>query len=280
MKKFLAVLLTGALALSVVGCGSTSTSTTTTTTTTDTEGAVTIKVGAVPTPHAEVLEQVKDTLAEQGIDLQIVEFTDYVQPNLALDSGDLDANYFQHQPYLDGFNADNGTNIVNIGTIHYEPMGIYSTQFTDLESIPEGAKVGVPADGTNGGRALLLLQDAGLITLSADAGISATKLDIVENPKNLEIIEMEAAQIPLSIGDLAIGVINGNYAIQNNLLAEDALAIEAADSVAAEVYGNIVATNAGEERPELVALVEALKSASVAEFITNTYQGAVLPITN
>lgn len=282
MKKFFALLLTGALALGVAGCGGSTNKeegdTSEVESTGDEAGAVTLKIGASPTPHVEILNVAKEELAAKGINLEIVEFTDFVQPNLALDSGDLDANYFQHLPYLDTFNQERGTELASLGAVHYEPMGIYSTAVTDLAEVPDGAKVGVPADGTNGGRALLLLEASGLITLDPEAGITATKLDIKENPKNIEIIEMEAAQLPLSIGDLSLAVINGNYAMQNDLKIEAALAIEAADSLAATTYANIIAVKAGDEtRPELVTLLEVLKGQTVADFINNTYGGAVAP---
>jgi D-methionine transport system substrate-binding protein len=281
MKKFFAVLLTGALELGAVGCGSKTDEAADAKATENKETqaeAVTLKIGASPTPHAEILNAAKEELAAKGINLEIVEFTDYVLPNLSLDSGDLDANYFQHVPYLDSFNEEHGTTLVSLGAVHYEPMGVYSTSITDLADLPDGAKVGVPADGTNGGRALLLLEANGLIKLDAAAGISATKLDITENPKNIEIVEMEAAQLPLSIGDLSIAVINGNYAMQNGLKPENALAIEAADSLAATTYANIVAVRSGDEtRPELVTLMEVLNSQTVADYINNTYGGAVKP---
>lgn len=282
MKKFLALFLTGALALGVAGCGGNTNEADNAKDaegTVEETGAVTLRIGASPTPHVEILNAAKEELAAKGINLEITEFTDYVQPNLSLDSGDLDANYFQHLPYLESFNEEQGTDLVSLGAVHYEPMGIYSTSVTDLSEVPEGAKVGVPADGTNGGRALLLLEANGLIKLDPEAGISATKLDIKENPKNIEIIEMEAAQLPLSIGDLSLAVINGNYAMQNGLKTEDALAIEAADSLAATTYANIIAVKAGDEtRPELVTFLEVLKSQEVADFINNTYGGAVAPI--
>ncbi len=279
MKKFFALLLTGALALGAAGCGSK------TDKAADAEKpeatgteAVTLKIGASPTPHVEILEAAKEELAAKGINLEIVEFTDYVQPNLALDTGDLDANYFQHAPYLDSFNEEHGTKLVSLGAVHYEPMGIYSKSIKDLAELPDGAKVGIPADGTNGGRALLLLEANGLIKLDPNAGTSATKLDIKENSKNIEIVEMEAAQLPLSIGDLSIAVINGNYAMQNGLKTEDALAIEAADSLAATTYANIIAVRAGDEtRPELVTLLEVLNSQTISDYIKNTYGGAVAP---
>ncbi|MCQ4935293.1 MetQ/NlpA family ABC transporter substrate-binding protein [Anaerotignum propionicum] len=279
MKKFFALLLTGALALGAAGCGS-KTDKAADAEKPETTGAeaVTLKIGASPTPHAEILEAAKEELAAKGINLEIVEFTDYVQPNLALDTGDLDANYFQHAPYLDSFNEEHGTKLVSLGAVHYEPMGIYSKSIKDLAELPDGAKVGIPADGTNGGRALLLLEANGLIKLDPDAGTSATKLDIKENPKNIEIVEMEAAQLPLSIGDLSIAVINGNYAMQNGLKTEDALAIEAADSLAATTYANIIAVRAGDEtRPELITLLEVLNSQTISDYIKNTYSGAVAP---
>lgn len=279
MKKFFALLLTGALALGVVGCGGGNDAPADDAAADAGTEAITLKVGASPTPHAEILAAAKDELAEKGINLEIVEFTDYVQPNLATESGDLDANYFQHGPYLDSFNVEQDTNLVSIGTVHYEPMGIYAGTSTDLAAIPEGAKVGIPNDATNGGRALLLLEANGLIKLDPEAGISATKLDVVENPLNLEIIDMEAAQLPLSLSDLAIAVINGNYAMQNGLATDDALAIEEADSVAAQTYGNIVAVKVGnEEAAGMAELMEVLHGETVADFINNTYGGAVAPM--
>lgn len=275
MKKFFAILLTGVLTLGLAACGG---STEAPAEDTSAE-AITLKIGASPTPHAEILEAAKEELAAKGINLEIVEFTDYVQPNLATESGDLDANYFQHQPYLDSFNEEQGTNLVSIGQVHFEPMAIYAGTVTDLSAIPEGTKVGIPNDGTNGGRALLLLEANGLIKLNPEAGISATKLDIVENPLNLEIIDMEAAQLPLSLGDLGIAVINGNYAMQNGLTSDDSLAIESADSEAAKTYGNIVAVKAGNENaPGLAELMEVLQGPTIAEFINSTYGGAVAPM--
>lgn len=280
MKKFFALLLTGALVLGAAGCGGSNDAPADDAAAND--GAaeeITLTVGASPTPHAEILAAAKDELAAKGINLEIVEFTDYVQPNLATESGDLDANYFQHGPYLESFNVEQGTDLVSIGTVHYEPMGIYAGTSADLASIPEGAKVGIPNDATNGGRALLLLEANGLIKLDPEAGISATKLDIVENPLNLEIVDMEAAQLPMSLSDLAIAAINGNYAMQNGLATTDALAIEEADSVAAKTYGNIVAVKAGnEEAAGLAELMEVLHGETVAEFINSTYGGAVAPM--
>ena len=272
MKKFFAILLTGVLTLGLAACGGSEPAADEAA-----DGAVTLKIGATPTPHAEILTAAQEELAALGVTLEIVEFTDYVQPNLATDSGDLDANFFQHTPYLDQFNVDQGTELVSIGTVHYEPMGIFAGTAKSLDEITEGAKIGIPNDGTNGGRALLLLEANGLIKLNPEAGISATKLDIIENPLNLEIIDMEAAQLPLSLGDLAVAVINGNFAMQHDLDVADALAIEAADSLAAETYGNIVAVKAGnEEAPGMAELMQVLQGEAVAEFIANTYGGAVV----
>ena len=274
MKKFFAIVVAGVLTLGLAACGGSEEAPADT----SAEG-ITLKIGASPTPHAEILEAAKEELAAKGITLEITEFTDYVQPNLATESGDLDANYFQHGPYLEQFNKEQGTNLVSIGTVHYEPMGIYAGTVSDLSAVPEGTKIGIPNDATNGGRALLLLEANGLIKLDPEAGVAATKLDIVENPLNLEIIDMEAAQLALSMSDLGLAVINGNYAMQNGLKVDDALAIEAADSEAALTYGNIVAVKAGnEEAPGLAELMEVLHGETVAAFINETYGGAVAPM--
>ncbi|MCD8088047.1 MAG: MetQ/NlpA family ABC transporter substrate-binding protein [Oscillospiraceae bacterium] len=243
---------------------------------------VTIRVGASPTPHAEILEIAKAILAEQGYDLEIVEYTDYVQPNLAVDSGDLDANYFQHQPYLTTFNEENGTDLVSVGSIHYEPFGIYAGKTASIEELAEGATIAIPNDGSNETRALLLLQQEGVITLAdgIDASSNATIYDIVDNPLNIEFVEMEAAQIANSLSDVDLGVINGNYALDAGLnAATDALAIESADGDAAQTYANIVAVKAGNEDNEAIqALVAALQSEEVREYIEETYSGAVVAI--
>lgn len=279
MKKFIGILLTAALAFGAVGCGGTTTNETADEATTTTAEGATIVVGASPSPHAEILKAAQPLLAEKGITLEIKEFTDYVQPNLALNTGDLDANYFQHQPYLDQFNADNDMDLVALGAVHYEPMGIFAGNSSDLAALPDGAKVGVPNDATNEARALLLLESNGLIKLKEDAGVAATKLDIVENPHNLEIVEMEAAQLPLSLGSLDIAVINGNYALSGGLSISDALAIEEADSLAAETYQNVVAVRNGDEtRPELQTLIEVLNSQEIADYIDETFEGAVAPV--
>lgn len=238
-----------------------------------------IKVGASPAPHAEILEAAAPALEELGYKLTVVEYTDYVQPNLALDGGDLDANYFQHFPYLEQFNEENGTKLVSAGAIHYEPFGIYAGKTASLEELADGAKVAVPNDATNEARALLLLEAQGLIKLADGAGLNATKTDIVENPKNLEILEIEAAQVPRSLQDVEIAVVNGNYAIEAGLKVSDALAVEASDSEAAVTYGNIVAVQEGRENDEAIqALLEALTSEDVKTFIESTYEGAVVPL--
>lgn len=282
MKKFLALAVTGVLAFGLAGCGGSSETPADNNNaegSTGEGGEITLKVGASPTPHAEILAAAKEALAAEGIVLDIIEFNDYVQPNLALESGDLDANFFQHQPYLDLFNQEHDTDLVSIASVHFEPMSIYAGTVTDLADIPEGTKVGIPNDGTNGGRALLLLEANGLIKVDPEAGFAATKLDITENPKNLEIIDMEAAQLPLSLGDLGFAVINTNYALQNDLSPSDALAAETADSLAGETYANVVAVRAGDEgRAELVKLAEVLEGADVAAYITDTYHGEIIPM--
>ncbi len=244
------------------------------------DGDTKIVVGATPSPHAQILEQVKDALAEKGWDLQIVEYTDYVQPNMALQAGDLDANYFQHLPYLESFNEENKTDLVSAGMIHYEPFGIFPGKTASLEELGDGAKVGVPNDTTNEARALNLLAAQGLITLKEGTGLSATKTDIVENAKNLEIIEIEAAQLPRSLPDLDIAAVNGNYAIDAGLsVANDALALEDSESLGAQTYGNVIAVRAGEEESDKAkALVAALQSSAVREFIDKTYDGAVVAL--
>lgn len=247
-----------------------------------TEAAAELKpliVGATPAPHAEILEAAKDILKEQGYDLQIKEYTDYVQPNLALDAGDLDANYFQHFPYLEQFCQERGTKLVSAASIHYEPFGIYAGKTAAIAELADGAKVAVPNDATNEARALLLLEAEGLIKLKEGVGLEATKLDIIENSKNLDIVEVEAALIPRALPDVAIAVINGNYAIEAGLNVSDALAVEDTDSIAATTYGNVVAVQEGRENDEAVqALVEALESDEVKAFIESKYQGAVVPL--
>ena len=238
-----------------------------------------IVVGASPAPHAEILNAAKEVLASKGYELKIVEYTDYVQPNNALDSGDLDANYFQHKPYLDSFNEQNGTKLVSAGAIHYEPFGIYAGKTSSLDELKDKATVLVPNDVSNEARALLLLEAQGLIKLKEGVGLEATRNDIVENPKNLDIVELEAAQLPRSLPDCDIAVINGNYAIEAGLKVSDALAAEDSESLAATTYGNIVAVREGDETTDATkALVEALTSPEVKQFMEEKYEGAVVPL--
>lgn len=238
---------------------------------------VKIKVGASPTPHAELLKVANEVLKPQGYEIQIVEYADYVQPNMALDGKELDANYFQHKPYLDDFNAQKGTKLSSMGGVHYEPFGIYAGKCKSLKDLKKGAIVAVPNDATNEGRALLLMQDQGLITLKDGVGLTATVRDIKENPKKLRIEEIEAAQLVRALPDVDIAIINGNYAILGGLKVADALAVEAADSAAATTYANILAIRTGDEkRPELQALYKALCSDKIKEFMKTKYEGAVL----
>lgn len=239
----------------------------------------TITVAASATPHSEILEQVKPILAKQGWTLEVTVFDDYVQPNLVVESGDFNANYFQHVPYLDSFNEEKGTSLVNAGGIHYEPFGIYPGTESDLAAISEGAVIAVPNDTTNEARALLLLQDNGIITLKEGAGLTATIKDIIDNPKNIEIQELEAAQVARVKDEVSFVVLNGNYALEAGFsVANDAVAYEQADSEAAKTYVNIIAVAAGKEKEEgIVALVEALKSDEIKTYITETYDGAVVP---
>lgn len=269
MKKIIAITLVITLIGAVLtGCGQKK------------DGAdKTIVVGASATPHAEILEQARPALEKAGYELEIVEYADYVQPNLALDSGDLDANYFQHKPYLDQFNDENDTEIISAAIIHYEPFGIYPGKTATIDALADGAQIAVPNDATNEARALLLLEAQGLITLKEGADLSATKNDIAENPKNFDIVEIEAAQLARSLQDVDMAVINGNYAIEAGLnVSTDAIAFEDKDSIAAETYGNIIAVNKGDEtREDLQALINALQSDAVKQFIDDTYEGAVVP---
>lgn len=241
----------------------------------------TITVAASATPHAEILEEAKKILADEGYDLQITVFDDYVQPNNVVDSGEFDANYFQHIPYLDSFNEENGTHLVNAGGIHYEPFGIYPGTKTSLEDLAEGDVIAIPNDTTNEARALLLLQDNGIIRLKEDAGITATILDIIENPKKIEFVEVEAASVSQQLGSVSYGILNGNYALQAGLSAsKDALAYEEATSLAAKTYVNVIAVKEGNENSEkITALVNALKSDEIVQFINDKYEGAVIPFT-
>lgn len=269
-KKFIAGILTASLALGVLtACGGTDESA---------QGG-TITVAASATPHAEILEQAKPILADQGWDLQVTVFNDYVQPNQVVESGEFDANYFQHIPYLDSFNEEHGTHLVNAGGIHYEPFGIYPGTKSDLATLEKGDVIAVPNDTTNEARALLLLQDNGIITLKDGVGLKATTRDIVDNPKEIEIQELEAAQVPRVKGEVAFVVLNGNYALEAGFsVSKDSVAYEQSDSEAAQTYVNVIAVKEGNEGSDAVkALVDVLKSDEITEYINNTYDGGVIP---
>lgn len=266
-KRLLALISAAALTAGLLtGCGS--------------EGSddKTIMVAASAVPHAEILEQAKPILAEQGYTLEIKVFEDYVQPNEVVESGDFDANYFQHIPYLESFNEEKGMHLVNAGGIHYEPFGLYPGKETDVANM-EGATIAVPNDTTNEARALLLLQDNGYLTLKEGVGLTATKKDIVENPYNIEIVELEAAQIPRTLPDVSFGIMNGNYAMEAGYtVGENALLFESAESDAAATYVNVIAVKEGNENSDKIkALVDVLKSDAIKDYINATYNGGVIP---
>lgn len=240
----------------------------------------TLKVGASITPHGEILKYCIPLLEEKGYTLTVVEFEDYVIPNQNVESGDLDANFFQHKPYMDNFNEENGTHLVSVAGIHYEPFGVYPGKTKSLEDLPDGGTIAVPNDGTNEARALILLEEQGLIKLKEDAGFNATVVDIVENPKNLTIQELAAPQLPRSLPDVDLAVINGNYALQAGLNAnDDALVTEDKESEAAKTYTNILCVREGHENDaKIKALIEVLQSDDVRKYIEDTYQGAVIPM--
>ena len=279
MKKILTLILALTMAVGLCACGGGDAPTEEPAAEEPAE-TITLKVAASPTPHAEILAQVVDVLAEQGIDLQITEYGDYVIPNTAVEEGDEDANFFQHTPYLEQFNEENGTHLVSVAKIHYEPMGIYAGMTASLEELPDGATIAVPNDPTNEARALLLLEAQGLIEVDDEAGLNATPNDITSNPKNLQFKELEAAMLPQTIEEVDLSIINSNYALQGGLNpAEDALASESSDSVAADTYANIIVVKEGSENNEaILALVEALQSDAVREYINNTYSGSVVPM--
>ena len=265
MKKTLAALLALCLALCLSACAAPQEDTT-------------LVVGASPAPHAEILEFVKPMLAEQGIDLQIEEFTDYVLPNQALESGDLDANYFQHLPYLLNYNESTGATLVSAGSIHFEPLGIYAGKSQDLSSIPDGAVIAVPNDATNEARALQLLAAQGLITLPEGAGLNVTARDVVDNPHNSEFLEIAAEQVPRTLQDVDFAVANGNYAVEAGIL-DKVLVTEDASSEGAQTYPNVIAVREGDEdREDIQALVAALKSEETRAFIEETYGASVVPV--
>jgi D-methionine transport system substrate-binding protein len=238
-----------------------------------------ITVAASSVPHAEILEQVKSDLADKGFELEVIEFSDYVQPNMVVEAGDIDANFFQHKPYLDNFNEEKKTNIVSVAAVHYEPLGVYPGKSDDLSNIPDGAAIAVPNDTTNEARALLLLEANGIIKIKKGAGLTATKKDIVENLHNVDIVELEAAQVARVVAETDFVVLNGNYALEAGFNVNDALAKEEQESEAAQTYANILCVKKGNEETEKTkALIEALKSDKVKQFISDTYEGAVVAI--
>ena len=276
MKKFGAFLLAGVLAIgTLTGCGSTDKKAEGSTGSTDSK---VIKVAASATPHAEILEEAKPLLEKEGYDLEVTVFDDYVQPNEVVDSGDFDANYFQHAPYMEQFNKEKGTKLVDAGDIHYEPFGIYPGTKKSLDEIADGDEIAVPNDTTNEARALLLLQDNGIIKLKDGAGLTATVNDIAENPHNIKIVELEAAQVARVTGETAYVVLNGNYALEAGFsVGKDALAYEKSDSEAAKTYVNIIAVKDGNQDSDAIkALVKVLKSDDIKKFIDEKYDGAVI----
>lgn len=296
-NRVIAVLAASTLAAGILaGCGSSSADTKTADTAATeaaatTEAATTeaapadgdnvIKVAASQTPHSEILAAVKDLLAEEGYDLEVTVFEDYVQPNNVVESGEFDANYFQHVNYLNSFNEENGTHlaIADNGKIHYEPFGIYGGTKTSLDDIADGDAIAIPNDTTNEARALLLLQQEGLIKLNDGVGVTATVNDVAENPHNLELVEVEAAQVPKQLPSVAFGVINGNYALEAGLnVATDALATESAEGDAIQQYVNVIAVKEGNEpSAKIKALTDALHSETAVKYINDNYQGAVVP---
>ena len=264
-KNIVSLVLAIALTLALAACGG--------------GDSKTIKVGATPAPHAEILEVVEDILAQDGYTLEIVEYDDYVTPNTSLEDGSLDANYFQHITYMNEFNAEHGTHLVSAAGIHYEPFGLYAGKTASLAELADGAQIAVPNDGTNEARALLLLEQEGLIKLKEGVGLSATASDIAENPHNYKIVELEARLLTTTLQDVDVAVINGNYAIDAGLKVSDAIAVEAAGGAAAEAYVNVLAVKEGkEDSAGIQALVKALQSEEVRSFIADTYDGAVVAL--
>ena len=294
-NKFISAIVSAALLFTLAGCSAQGSGTAVaadevTTTTSEAQEAntenseaaqenVVLKVGANITPHAEILEQAKPILAEKGITLEIVRLEDSITPNTGVIEGSLDANYFQHVPYLDQFNQENGSTLVSVGAIHYEPFSIYAGKTTDLNALPDGAIVAVPNNVTNEARALILLAQEGIIKLKDDAGITATVEDIVENPKNIQFKELAPEQLVAALPDVDVAVINGNYAIEGGLHVSQALAVEANDGLAAQTYGNIIATSADKaDDPAIKTLVEVLQGPEISAYIKATYDGAVVPL--
>ena len=277
MKKTLSILMALALTFSLAACGSSSGDS-------DKEekkdGTTTLRVGASPTPHAEILNSVKDKLKEDyNIDLEVVEYSDYVVPNTAVEEGEDQANYFQHTPYLDTFNEENGTHLVSVAKIHYEPFGMYSNKVKSVDELEDGATIAIPNDGSNEARALYLLEAEGLIKLNHDAGFNATVLDITENTKNLKFQEVAAEMVARTLDVVDAAIINGNYALQADLKISDAIATESSESESAQTYANVVVVKEGHEDDEAIqALVKELTSDNTRDFINETYNGAVVPL--
>lgn len=270
MKKIITLILALTLVLSLAACGAK---------TEEASADKTIKVGASPAPHAAILEVAKEELAKEGYTLEIKEFDDYILPNTALSDKELDANYFQHITYMNNFNEEYGIKLTSAAGIHYEPFGIYAGKASSLTDLADGAQIAVPNDATNEARALLLLEQEGLIKLKDGVGLAATKADIAENPHNFEIVETEAKLLTTVLQDVDVAVINGNYAIDAGLKVKEALAVEAADGAAAEAYVNVLAVNEGSENSEKIqALVKVLKGDVVKSYIETTYEGAVVPM--
>ncbi len=269
MKKLIALVLAAAFTFSLVACSKPAESK---------SDLTPVTIGASPAPHAEILEACKAAMAEKGYDLQITEFTDYVMPNTAVESGDLMANYFAHQPYQTNFNEENGTHIVTVCAVHFEPLGLYPGKTATIAELADGAQIAIPNDATNGARALLLLEQEGIITLKEGIGLKATVLDITENPNNVKIIEVEAAQAPNVLADVDFAVINGNYAVDADLL-DTVLASEDAQGEAATLYANILCVKEGSENdPGILALAEVLQSEEIREFINKEYKGVFVPV--
>ncbi|MGI6751883.1 MAG: MetQ/NlpA family ABC transporter substrate-binding protein [Anaerovoracaceae bacterium] len=274
MKKLLSIVLVLALSLALfTGCGGAP----------ENEGEadlIPLKVGATLVPHCDILEFVKDKMEDEGYDLQIVEFSDYVMPNTATEDGSLDANFFQHIPYMEEFNEKNGTHLAAVFLVHFEPFGLYPGKVKAIEDLPQGASIAVPNDASNEARALLLLEATGLIKLKEGAGMLATINDIAENPKKLKIVEMEAAQIPNALVDVEMAVINGNYALNAGLNVDrDAVAVEDKESIGAVTYANpIVVKEGNENNPGILALIKSLNSDDVRDYINEKYEGSVVPV--
>lgn len=279
-KLFVFALITALLSGVLSGCGNTDTkSGSEPDTNTGVEGSTTLRIGASLTPHAEILEQAKPILEKEGVTLDIVKMEDTITPNTGLLEGSLDANFFQHQPFLDDFNKENGSDLVSAGNVHYEPFGIYAGKTTSLADLPDGATVAVPNNVTNEARALLLLEQEGLLTLKEGVGIKATVNDIAENKKNIKFEEIAPEQLVRSLPDVDVAVINGNYAIEGGLHVKDALAVESDQSIAAQTYANIVAVQKKDENNEAVKkLIKVLQGDEIKKYIEDTYDGAVVPI--